>query len=79
MSSMILRSFHIPVEMDVQLEQTARKHKLAKSELVRHFIAEGMKSNAIMAALPDTTADLRNSEIDQSARRSRGLRGRSQR
>lgn len=76
MSSMILRSFHIPVEMDYALETLSRERNLPKSLLVRHFIQSGMASNDILSRLPQHEQEQTNRETDQSARRSRGLRGR---
>jgi hypothetical protein len=40
--SMILRSFHIPIQMDFELEALARDTGQSKSHLVRHFVTHGL-------------------------------------
>lgn len=41
--SMILRSFHLPRQVDEALFAVAQNSKLSKAAVLRHFVMEGLK------------------------------------
>jgi hypothetical protein len=69
--SMILRSFHIPIQMDFELEALARDTGQSKSHLVRHFVTHGLSTPAVLESIPKSPKEQSDREIDRIARQGR--------